>query len=120
MKLLKKLGAGLLSLAMVIGLMSGITFTAMADDNPYAPTEFVEHNGVTFGRATEAYGADNVGFPLFDGKEEHFDAYLDLLMSEITLEGKLALSSSGTAKGEYKKGDATVSYTIPAGKSTGG
>ena len=127
MKLFKKLGAGLLSLAMVIGLMSGISFTAMADDNPYAPTEFVEHNGVKFGRATEAYqstgrgGTVNYkGFPLFDGQEEHFDEYLDLLMSELTIAGKVALNAGGNGTGSYVKDGETITYNIPAGNSVGG
>lgn len=124
---------GSLALAAGVLMSTGVLSAFAATSNPYAPVEFVEYEGVRFGRATNAYKTTitpnngdpyeevYAGMPLFDGQEDHLETYLELLLEEIGPEGWVALAAGSTATGSYEAKDGTEkSYPIPAGSSVGG
>lgn len=128
----KQFLGSILALTMSTTLLAGISY-ANPIGTPYQPTEFVEHNGVTFGRATADYdyivtdeeGTEKTtsvkGMPLFNGNPDDFDAYLSLIMTEIGRAGIIDLATGNETTGSYvNEAGETITYTIPAGTSTGG
>ncbi len=126
----KKIFGTILAFTMSSTLLAGISY-ADPVETPYQPTEFVEHNGVTFGRATSDYdytvtddeGVETTtsvsGMPLFNGNPDDFDAYLGLIMTEIGRDGIISLATGSETTGSYvNEAGETITYTIPAGTST--
>ena len=104
MKSLKKLLAFVLALVLVLGLVPATVSAAGADEIVYNGTESITYKGITFQRQQ---GGTYDGIPLFDAEPEHLDAYLDVYMDYIGLDGMVRI-------GLEKRNDYTLvdTYTI--------
>lgn len=104
MKSLKKLLAFVLAFVLVLGLVPATVSAAGADEIVYNGTESITYKGITFQRQQ---GGTYDGIPLFDAEPEHLDAYLDVYMDYIGLDGMVRI-------GLEKRNDYTLvdTYTI--------
>ena len=92
MKSLKKLLAFVLAFVLVLGLVPATVSAAGADEIVYNGTESITYKGITFQRQQ---GGTYDGIPLFDAEPEHLDAYLDVYMDYIGLDGMVRIGLEG-------------------------
>lgn len=106
MKSFKKFLAMALALVMIISVLPAAAFAAEPDAFVYNGSESITYKGITFKRQQ---GGVYDGLPLFDAEPEHLDAYLDVYMDYIGLDGMVRISLE-------KRNDYTLvdHYTISA------
>lgn len=104
MKSFKKFLAMVLALVMIISVLPAAAFAAESDEFVYNGTESITYKGITFKRQQ---GGVYDGIPLFDANPDHLDAYLDVYMDYIGLDGMVRI-------GLEKRNDYTLvdHYTI--------
>lgn len=104
MKLFKKILTLALAFVLVLGLVPATVSAAEGDEIVYNGTESITYKGITFQRQQ---GGVYDGIPLFDADPQHLDAYLDVYMDYIGLDGMVRI-------GMEKRNDYTLvdTYTI--------
>ena len=104
MKSFKKFLSLALVLVMILSVLPTAAFAAETDAFVYNGTESITYQGITFKRQQ---GGVYDGIPLFDANPDHLDAYLDVYMDYIGLDGMVRI-------GLEKRNDYTLvdHYTI--------
>lgn len=107
MKSFRKILSFALAIVMLLGLLPMTAAAADADEIVYNGTESITYQGITFQRQQ---GGTYDGLPLFDADPAHLDAYLDVYMDYIGLDGMVRI-------GLEKRNDYTLvnTYTISDG-----
>ena len=103
--------------AQIPGLTSQNVYAASVQAGNQGGQETVTYQGVTFNRASSAYKDGNVsyeGMPLYNGKEENLDTYVDLIMDEIGLDGWISILARKSPTGSYvDSAQQTKTYHVP-------
>lgn len=107
MKSFRKILSFALAIVMLLGLLPMTAAAADAGEIVYNGTESITYQGITFQRQQ---GGTYDGLPLFDADPAHLDAYLDVYMDYIGLDGMVRI-------GLEKRNDYTLvnTYTISDG-----